>query len=194
MRKHIFLPLSRFWVYLFELPLIALLIVSIRFHSRVDALFKLFPLEIALGAVIVFLPLYFFRVTVFSTDEVREIGLFSSRDRAIINKDKTLLLTLGTRGRLRVELFGQSGEEPAFPWQKNDAAYRPTDYCMLRSRAYGGRRAAARILALYGVPKDEAREAASLDGYRKDFGIITVSGEKKEGAQQLRIRFNETVL
>ena len=194
MKKRIFLPMARPWVFLFELPLIALLALAISFHDRVGGLLKLFPLEILVGGAILFLPLYFVRLLSLSTEEVRTLGLFTERDRALLNEGRTLVLTLGKSGKLRVEVYGKTGDEPPFAWQKQSKDYRATDFCMLRARAYGTHRSVGRILGFYGVPAEEIA-AAAIDGFSKEYEQITVrSAAKESGEIEVRIRFDATIL
>ncbi len=192
--KKIHLSMSRPWVYLFELPLAGLFVLCILFHNRVDSLLKLFPLEIAVAAVMIFLPLYFFRFLSFATDEVREIGLFSGKDRAVLNKGRTLILTLRKKGKIRAEVYGKNGEEPAFAWQKNDRDYRASDFCMLRAAAYGGRKSIASLLSFYGVPGDDLA-AAMQGGFSRNYGDISLETVAREdGETELRLHFHVTIL
>ena len=57
---------SRLWVYLTELPVILLLVVAVRNNDAADNVGKLYPLIILLGAVIVFIAIYFFRGVIIS--------------------------------------------------------------------------------------------------------------------------------
>ena len=60
--KSVILLKMRLWVFLTEIPLIILLLVCKNVNEGMDELFGLWPLMIALGALIVFLAVYFFRL------------------------------------------------------------------------------------------------------------------------------------
>ena len=87
--KSIILNCTRPWLFLTEVPPAILLLVSIAYNGYADGLLKLYPLMAAMIASMVFIFLYFFRLIIIKSDEVRQIGKFSSQEKAILKKDKT---------------------------------------------------------------------------------------------------------
>ena len=179
-------------VYLTELPVIFMLFITIQYHDESADLFKFYPLEIFLCLAIIFIAVYFFRVISISTDEIRYHGLFSSKDRASIEKDTTLVLTLFPRGKIRTELYGGMGDEPVFDWMKKEDAM-SRDICYFRGKAIGGKRTVRKILRYFELTEEEAL-AATEDGFFKDFKLVSVKTEQKNEVIEIKIRFNETVI
>lgn len=192
-KRMVFFSQTRAWVYLFEIPLVALFSIALRYHDRVQVVYKLFPLEIAVGAVILFLPVYFFRIALLTIDEVRTLGAFASRDRSIIKEGQTLVLTRMKKGKLRAELLAKE-EGPVFEWQKNDITYKPREYCVFRAAGYGGRASLIAALELYGVPANEAKRAVEEEGFTWKSEEITLTSAKSDEGYSVRITFLKTIL
>ena len=190
--KSVILFCSNPLVYLTELPVIIMLFITIQYHDQSTDLFKFYPLEIFLCLAIIFIAVYFFRVITISTDEIRSQGLFSSRDRATIEKDKTLVLTLAPHGKIKTELYGGMGDEPVFDWMKKEDAI-SRDICYFRGKAMGGKRTAKRILRYFELGEEEAL-AATEDGFCGYFKLVSVKTEQKNEVTEIKIRFNETVI
>ncbi len=189
--KKTFLFASRLWVYLTEIPPIILLILCIKFNSGVDTLMKLYPLIVTLSALIIFIGVYFFRAVVIGFDEVKCIGPFSSRDKAIIAKDKALVITVLPKRRLRIELFG-GGEDLAksCTWLRGD-----TSPCinLFRAKANGGERSVCRILKFFDIPKATFDMLMKKDGYSEDYKDLTVSSDTQNEAKTIKIQFKNTI-
>ena len=81
-------------------------------------------------------------------DEVRDVGLFSNRDRAILNKDKTLIITLMRRGRMKVEVFGNDGAIAGYDWLKAEEG-KPNDIYLYRGKAGGRIKKAEKTLRFF---------------------------------------------
>ena len=86
--KKIYLFCTKLRVYLLELPLLLLLAICYHYNDEMDNLFKLYPLMVFLVLLIIFIIIYFFRYLSISFESIENHGLFSNRDRALINKDK----------------------------------------------------------------------------------------------------------
>ena len=183
---------SKIWVYLTEVPVIILLLITRSFNDSSENLLKLYPLQIFLLLVMLFIFVYFFRIITVSYDEIRYHGLFSSRDSAAINKDKTLILTLKKGGRLTVELFGNDGEPPALDWLK-DADYTPVDIYLFRGKAIGGKGRVRSLLKFYGVDTDGIENSLALDSFDGDYELVALHAEKREDVREFRITMKETV-
>ena len=190
--KSIFLFCSNPLVYLTELPVILMLFITLQYHDKSTDLFKFYPLEIFLCLAIIFIAVYFFRVISISTDEIRYHGLFSSRDRAFIEKNKTLVLTLLPSHRIKTELYGGMGDEPVFDWMKKEEAIE-RDICYFRGKAMGGKRTAVKILRYFQLTDEEA-STAMTDGYSVSNKLVSVSSQSKNEVFEIKIRFNETVV
>ena len=191
--KGTFIFSSRLRVYLTELPLIILLATAIHFHDASDSLMKFYPIEIAAAAGIMFIAVYFFRGVFLTTDEVRAIGLFSSRDHALIEKDMTLKIELKSRRRLTISLWGNDGT-PAFEWQTVEEAKAVGDVRLFSERAIGGRKAAKRILALYTLPKDLLDKAVSVDGFEYSDESIAVRSAAENEVFSVYLTFKEALV
>ena len=189
--KKLFLFSSRMRIYLTEIPPIVLLIASIYFNDKADTLMRLYPLIITLSALIIFIALYFFRGVVIGFDEVKCIGPYSSKSKAIIAKDKYLLITILPKRRIRIELFGDGHDlAETCVWLKNDTS---DNINLFREKANGGVGTVRRILAFFGVPKDTCYKLFEADGYSENFDGVTVSSDTVREAKTIKIYFNDTL-
>ena len=179
-------------MYLTELPLLALLIVAICYNGAAEGFLKLYPLIIAIILGMVFILIYLFRLVAISTEEVRSVGPFSSRDRAVINEGKTLILTLLSGGRMRVELYGNDGTPPMLDWAQNEE-HELLDIYLYRDKAIGGKRTAARVLRYFEVPSDEAREIVESEKLFREYDAFNISVEKLDDATEISIKFTKTI-
>ena len=159
--KGIFLFCTKLKVYLIEMPLIIMMCMAIHYNSNSTELFKFYPLIIMLGLGIAFIAVYFFRGVYITTDEISDVGIFSSRESELLKKDMTLALTLRTKGRLNVDIWAHS-DEPAFDWMKKEDDL-TRDVRIYHTVALGGKKTVARILSLFGVDEVLAFEFAGKD-------------------------------
>ena len=190
--KSIYLFCSKPWVYLTELPIIILFTIAVNYNDASKDVFKFYPLLVFLALAIVFIAVYFFRLISISTDEIRSLGLFSSRDRAFITKDRTLVIAVRPRGILRFELYGGMGSEPVFDWMTaEDAEHR--EVCYFRGKSLGGKATVSKILEFFELTHEEAA-AALTDGHESSHKLVNVSSEQKNEVFEVRIRFNETII
>ena len=175
-----------------EIPLIAVLVLSIIFNDRAGAFPKLYPLIIATSLGIAFIFIYLFKVIIISYEEIKIIGRFSSRDKAVINKGKTLILTLRERGRLIITLYGNDGERPAFDWAQGED-YTPVDINLFREKAEGGVRSARKILCYFEVPEVDIDAILTEDGFTGEYESFNLWTEKLEGKRNVYLKFTKTV-
>ena len=177
-----------FWV---ALPLAFLLVVSIRMNPEVDTPGRLYPLMIFSAAAIIFTFVFYFRPVILSRDEIKSIGPFSSRDKAVINKGKTLILTERDRGMLSIDLYGNDGTNADLDWLKGeDTAH---DTYLFKSKVLGGISTMKSILLFFGSDERSADDILAADSKEIElYGMIvtaTTADEKKE----IRIKFTETL-
>ena len=189
--KKIFLFSSKLWVFLTEIPPITLLIIAINFNSEVDTLTKLYPLIITLSALIIFIAAYFFRAVVISYDSIKCIGPFSSKDKAIITKDKSLVIAILPNKRIRLELFG-SGEDLAknCKWLSGDDL---SSINLFRAKANGTESTAKKILKFFDVTKEAFDKLMEKDGYSEEFENVKVCSNTVNEAKTITIEFKTTI-
>ena len=189
--KSVFLFSSKFRFFLTEIPPVLLLIVSIHFNSRVDTLMRLYPLIITLSVLIIFIAIYFFRAVVIKYDQVRSVGPFSERDSAVIAKDKSLVLTILPKKKLKIELFGDSGDlADTYKWLKGDEK---NSINLFRAKANGGAKAVKRIMRFFEIPEDAANALLQEDGLKKDLDALTVRSDTKNECKTVSIFFKKTI-
>ena len=169
-----------------------MLCLAIRYNYAVDSVVHLYPLIVVLSLFAIFILLYFFRAIIISEEEIRSIGVFSSRDSVILNEGKTLILTQKAHGRLGVAVFGNDGTPPALSWAQNED-YELIDIFMYRERAIGGEGAIRRVLTYFGVPTEEADKVFSLDEYDREFDAFLLSSKKCEDIREVKIKFTKTL-
>lgn len=177
-------------MYLTEIPPLALLIVSIYFNGRAVGDKKLYPLIIVLSLVMIFIFIYLFRYIKITTEELRCRGPFSSHDAAIINKDKTLILTMRGKNRLRVALFGNDGQPPMFDGLRDEPSI---DIYLFRAKAFGGRRSVISVMTYFGIPEADAERAVSEESFSSEYNDVTLSAERIEDIREIRIKFKTTI-
>ena len=168
MKKLLFLSTKpmMFWV---EVPPIILLIPTVMFNNSVKTMMKLYPLMIALSALILFFGFYLFRAVVISKKEVKCIGVFSSKEMAKIQSDRTLVITVIKKRRLKLELFGKNDDgEGSYAWLKNEE---PCEINLFRANINGSMKTAKKIADFFGGDK------------------VTVSEEETDGIKSFRIYF-----
>lgn len=190
--KGIFLFCTKLKYYFIELPLMIMLTVAIHYNGNYTGLFKFYPLIVLLSLGIIFIAVYFFRGIYISSDEIRDIGIFSRRERELIKKDGILVITLRGRGKMNIDLWAYS-EEPAFDWMKNKGDY-TKNVRVYHGVCIAGKSRAVRILSLFGLDGNLSREFTERDGARFDNQKILVTTEKKHDTFEIRIKFLETVI
>ena len=190
--KGAYLISVRPWVFWCELPLALLLTLCILHNDGVTSTpFKLYPLMIFTVCVMIFAVLYFFRAVRLGLDELRSIGLFSSRERVMVTEGKTLVLRLEERHRIVVSLVGNDGVAPGFDWLKSTGEA-PRDISLFRSLAYGGKGAVARALRVFGITESDANALIESDcGVEGEY--VSALSLMKNDAREIHIKINKTV-
>ena len=193
--KKVFIFGTKLPMFLCELPLLGLFILAIVFNDTSGKTISkagLYPLMIMMAAGMIFMFIYLFRAVLISGEAVRSIGLFSSRDRAIVNKDKTLVLTVRPKHKLKIELFGKD-EAPQLDWI-SDSETIDRDYVNLyRDIAIGNDATVGRVLRSFDVPKQDIEEILLSESYSRDFSLVSVKKEKSDLGNTYSIKFLKTI-
>ena len=189
--KNLFLFSTKIYVYLIELPLILVLIGAIRFNGVVTNLFGLYPLIVCSILAIIFVLIYFFNPVMISYSRIKQFGVFSSRDSAIITKDTTLILTYFPRRKIRIELFAVQ-EKPALEFMSGEN-YTPQKVNVFRERVIGRDFTAMRVLKFFGLEKSRAKELISSDKMTFNTEEIEFSTDIFEGRKIISINFLKTI-
>ena len=177
--------------FLAEIPLIFLFAVCVRYNGGVESSVKLYPLMLASVAGAVFIALYFFRAIRISYSEICYIGKFSSQDRAVINKGKTLILRLGAGSTVKVELFGNDGHAPLYA-SDSYAQGKPVDINLFRGSVIGGERSVRKVLEYFGASKDQSIEIVASE-CSFEFENVNISSHNCEKGLEVRIFIKNTV-
>ncbi len=180
-------------VYLTEIPIIVLFIITCFYNQYSEELTKLYPLLIFLCAAFVFILVYFFRVISLSFEEVRYHGFYSSRDHADINEGKELIFTLEKRRKLRIELFGNDGKAPELDWINSDGDYKPLDIVLFRGKAICGKKRFLSILKYFGVEEEDALSIFEKESFLGEYEFVSLSSEKTEEKTIVKLKMKETV-
>lgn len=178
-------------MYITEIPVVALLSIVIKYNGSAEGFLKLYPLMIALIGAFVFIFIYLFRFITISNDMVKSVGPFSTRDRALITKDKTLVLTLRKRGKIRVELFGYD-DAPTFSWVKV-TEFEKKRVNLYRDRAVGGKGAIKRVLRFFDIPEEDIAAALESESFSGKYENYELSAEIINEEKAVKITFLETL-
>jgi hypothetical protein len=190
--KKIFLFSTRLRVFLTEIPLLFLLgiVISVHDSEKAPPLVKFYPLEILIVAVCILIVVYFFRAVLISKDEIRQIGRFSSRDKATIEEGKTLVLTLAEKKHLTVELYESDESKPSLPFASEYAGR----INLFREKTRGNKRTVHRILTYFGLDTNEASSVIEALPKREiSYESIAVRAEEKHDVLIFYIRMLETL-
>ena len=189
-KKNLKLFGSKLWCFLSEIPLLAALYITCYYNFTMKSPWRFIPMIIILALLIAFIAVYFFRYITVSYEEVRCHGLFSSRDSAVINKDKTLIIEMRHGANLRIYLWGNDGRPPLY---KGLGGEESVDIYLFRGRAIGGKGAVRRILTYFGLSSADVELLLCEERATLDYSAVCVSSEKKEDVRELRIKFKETI-
>ena len=189
--KSVFLFSTKMRFFISEIPLIALYVIAVMRNSASTAALKLYPLQIGSLILIAFIALYFYRGIRITNAEIAHVGRFSPRYKAIINKDKTLILTLKSRGKMKVVLFGNNGLPPIYSGEGEDAD-KPVDIELFTGYTLGREKTAVKILKYFGVSEELAKELTTSDK-AASVGYTELSSSVVGGEREIRILFTKTV-
>lgn len=188
--KSVILFKMRLWVFLTELPPMILLMICIRNNGEAAGLFKLYPLIVALMALIIFLAFYFFRLVEVSWEEIHDIGLFTRRDDAVIRKDTALTLLVTPKGKIKLTLLGAL-ENAGFDWVK--PTDKPHELAMYRGNVYGGDVAATKLLTYFGADEADLAKILGEGKFAAEYKYSGVEAESTDEGRLIRINVTETL-
>ena len=191
MKKSLFLPSNFLRPIIVALPQAALLVGAILMNDTVDTLMRLYPLMAACVLGIIFTFVYFFKAVVLSKDEIKYIGPFSSRDSAVINEGKTLILTKKPKGKLAIDLFGNDGVNASLDWLKSETTVR--DVYLFKGKVLGGALAARSVLKFFGVSVTDAVALLGNSELTLDYPDYTLTSRDSDGEREIRIKFKKTL-
>lgn len=187
-KKYLFC--TKIWFYISEIPLLFLLYVACYYNFTSENPWQFIPLILILTAVIVFIGIYYFRLISVSYEMLRYHGLFSSHDSAMINKDKTLIITMKRRSYLGISLYGNDGKPPMFEGLRDEGSI---DIYLFRGRAVGGKGTAKSILRYFGIPEVDIEAAFSNETHASETDDISFTAEHTEDIREFRLKFKRTV-
>lgn len=188
--KSVFLFKMRLWVFLTELPPMILLMACIRNNSEATGLFKLYPLIVVLMALIIFLAFYFFRLVEVSWEEIRDIGLFTRKDDAVIAKDTALTMLLSKGSQVKLVLLGAPANA-AFDWVK--PTDKPHELAMYRGNVYGGKKTATKLLTYFGIDESDLEAVLGEGEFEKKYAYSAVNATNTDEGRYIRINITETL-
>ena len=182
---------TKLYVYLIELPIILVLYGALKYNSEMTNLVRLYPLIVAAILGIIFVLIYFFNAVIITDARIKQFGVFSSRDSAIIKKDTTLRLTYLKNGNMRVELFAMQNESSLSCL--NGESYVPTEANVFRERVIGKNTTARRVLKFFGVEKEHIDALIYSDLEKIETENFTLSTDVFEDKKEIKIKFKKTV-
>ena len=174
------------------LPLFVLLALAIAFNGYSDSVVKLYPLIIVSASAIVFIFIYLLRVIVITTDEIKIVGLFSSKDRAIINKDKTLIISQRKSKRLKIILYGNDGRRPSLDWASKDD-FTPVNINLFKEIGYGGNATIRRVFRYFEIDESIIDNIILKEEFSADLPLYKISKTTTDKKFEYRITFLETI-
>ena len=187
-KKYLFC--TKIWFYLTEIPLLFFLYVACYHNFTSENPWQFIPLILILSAVILFIGIYFFRMISLSYEMIRHHGLFSPRDSAIINKDKTLIITLKRRAYLGISLYGNDGKPPLFDGLRDEGSI---DIYLFRGRAVGGKRTVKSILKYFGISDADIEAAFDTEKYSSETDDVLFTVSHIEDIREFRLKFKRTL-
>lgn len=188
--KSIFLFCTRLRYFFTLIPPLFILAIAIKYNSDVEATMKLYPLIIASSGVIIFILLYFFRAIIINFEEIKCIGLFSSRESTVINKGKALHISILPKRKIQLEIYGENDDFETYAWLKNEDN---TQINLFRAKALGNSGTVRKILSYFNVDVNHIEKALTEDSFSADYEKITLNTEIVDDKKTLKIYFKETL-
>lgn len=193
--------LRYFWI---EIPLVAMLAISIYFNNLAKyaedqtawnsmGVFKLYPFIILCAAAAVFVLLYFFRMVSLSFQQVKDIRIFGDKDDAVIEEGRYLLLTK-KKGHTTELSLHCIDTEPALAWARREPNEEPLVVRLFHRKLVGYHRPCRRILKYYGCKSADIERIFACDGFSSEYEKVGVSSYTNDsGEKTIRIDIRVTV-
>lgn len=190
MTMSLFLFSTKTWMFLSEIPPVSLFVLCIIYNKHSSLAGGLIPLMILMAALSVFFFIFLFRAVKLTPYEIRHIGRFTPRDRVSLEKDMTLTLTLKKHGHIKIEVYGDSGSAPVYPWLKNSPTH---EIRLFNAKIVGRSGKAKKILSFLGAPP--STYSALLGNEEVEFETMTLalSASSTDDGRRINIRFLETL-
>ena len=189
--KKLYLLSTRPWIYLTEIPLVALLVIAIMYNDKTDGIWRLYPLIITsiVGIAIIFL--YFIKIMTVSKEEVVSTTVFSGTERAELYAGSAIVIGRISKFRISVEVFGDAEDRPIFDWQKNGGRIK-SELNLFRGKIIGGNITLRRILKYFGADA-EAASRIILENGSFDDDFVNISSQNGDNYAKIRIELKKTL-
>ena len=182
---------TRLKVFLTEIPPILLFAMAIIYNDSVNSPFKLYPLMVILCALILFIPVYFLRGVFINYEEVRCVGFFSSKEKAIIKEDRTLVLTLLPKRKVRIELFSKNNDgEASFAWLTKEEAVWVN---VFRARVNGKEGVIKKALRYFEIDEEVITATLEKDNFSVELERVKVMTDIENESKKVTVYFKETL-
>lgn len=189
--KFLFFLSTKLRVFLTELPPIILLAIAIIYNSAVDTPFKLYPLMVILCALILFIPIYFFRGVFINYEEVRCVGFFSSKEKAIIKDDRMLVLTPLPKKKVRIELFSKNDDgDSSYAWLESEESVFVN---VFRARVNGKKNIIKKTLRYFEIPEDVIESALEKEDLSVELEKLKITTAVENDLKKVIVYFKETL-
>ena len=189
--KFLFFISTRLKVFLTEIPPIILFWIAIIYNSAVDSPFKLYPLMVILCALIIFIPVYFLRGVFISYEEIRCVGFFSSKERAVIKEERMLVLTPLPKRKVRIELFSKNDDgDASYAWLANEEAVFVN---VFRAKVNGKNGVVKKVLRFFETDEDIIAKALEKDDFSAELEKTNISTDIQNDEKQIILYFKETL-
>ena len=109
----------------------------------------------------------------------------------MINEGKTLIITRRSVGRISIDLYGNNGVNADLDWLRDVRTVR--DIYLFKSNVVGGAGAIKRILLFFGISEEDTEMIVSSRNIYNEFPDYTVSVSSPDDAQEIRIKFTNTI-
>ena len=172
------------------IPSIVLLIISIYYNESSTGLLKLYPLIIILSGIIIFIGMYFFRGVKINFEEIKCIGLFSSKESAVINANKTLYISILPKRKILLELYGANDDFETYAWLKSEEG---TQINLFRAKALGNSSTVRKVLSYFDIEAEYIENAIKSENFSADCEKIKLTTETINNQKTFVIYFKETV-
>ena len=186
MKKRIYMTSTKWRYFLTELPLLLVLAIALYYNGRMTTVVRLYPMIVVFCGLILFDFLYFFRLVRFSYEDVRTVGRYSSRDKVLLVKDKTLVLTVLPHHKLRVEVIGCDEGTPTLAFIKDEDAQ---PFCQLRCKAVGGKASVLRLLSFYKIEGIDTAALFAQPPYSLATPMGTLTASTVNERREIRLTF-----